>query len=245
MDRRPGCQGCWAIAPAVLGSGGHGRFAGLAGAALARGAVRPGDGPGLAPTLLQRLANTGQLQVTVVLLGDIELLGRAVRVADRQLVSLTGRDLRLVEVRDIHPDRLGSHRNSSLGPIGNWDRLHYFGQEQQSCGATEPPNLVWTCSATDGGAGGVCHLLQIPQADNPALREASPLALRSTRNRLREAMHPSRRRPDAGRRWPCPGRPEDPHAGRGLPSMPDAPSFIGLQAHTGAVAFRNIQLEAL
>jgi choline dehydrogenase-like flavoprotein len=37
----------------------------------------------------------------------------------------------------------------------------------------------------------------------------------------------------------------NPHADRGLPSSPDAPSFIGLQAHTGAVAFRNIQLEAL
>jgi choline dehydrogenase-like flavoprotein len=35
------------------------------------------------------------------------------------------------------------------------------------------------------------------------------------------------------------------HAGRGLPSRPDAPSFLGLQAHKGGVAFRNIQLEAL
>jgi hypothetical protein len=38
---------------------------------------------------------------------------------------------------------------------------------------------------------------------------------------------------------------DNPHAGRGLPSGPDAPSFIGLQAHTGAVAFRSILLEAL
>jgi choline dehydrogenase-like flavoprotein len=37
----------------------------------------------------------------------------------------------------------------------------------------------------------------------------------------------------------------NPHAGRGLPSRPDAPSFIGLQAHTGAVAFRNIQIAAV
>jgi choline dehydrogenase-like flavoprotein len=37
----------------------------------------------------------------------------------------------------------------------------------------------------------------------------------------------------------------NPHAGRGLPSRPDAPSFIGLQAHTGNVAFRNIELQAL
>jgi choline dehydrogenase-like flavoprotein len=37
----------------------------------------------------------------------------------------------------------------------------------------------------------------------------------------------------------------NPHAGRGVPGKPDAPSFIGLQAHTGAVVFRNIQLEAL
>jgi hypothetical protein len=35
------------------------------------------------------------------------------------------------------------------------------------------------------------------------------------------------------------------HAGRGLPSRPDAPSFVGLQAHKGSVAFRNIQLQAL
>jgi hypothetical protein len=37
----------------------------------------------------------------------------------------------------------------------------------------------------------------------------------------------------------------NPHAGRGLPSRPDAPSFVGLQTHIGNVAFRNIQLEAL
>jgi hypothetical protein len=30
-----------------------------------------------------------------------------------------------------------------------------------------------------------------------------------------------------------------------LPSRPDAPSFVGLQAHTGAVAFRNLTLEAV
>lgn len=33
--------------------------------------------------------------------------------------------------------------------------------------------------------------------------------------------------------------------GRGEPSKPDAPSFVGLQAHTGAVAFRNLRLRAL
>ncbi len=32
---------------------------------------------------------------------------------------------------------------------------------------------------------------------------------------------------------------------RGLPSAPNAPSFIGLQAHTGRVAFRNIQIKAI
>jgi choline dehydrogenase-like flavoprotein len=37
----------------------------------------------------------------------------------------------------------------------------------------------------------------------------------------------------------------NPNTSRGLPSRPDAPSFIGLQAHTGTVAFRNIELEAL
>ncbi|HEY2958981.1 MAG TPA: family 16 glycoside hydrolase [Actinomycetota bacterium] len=38
---------------------------------------------------------------------------------------------------------------------------------------------------------------------------------------------------------------DNPHAGRGLPGGPNAASFVGLQAHTGAVAFRNILLEAL
>jgi choline dehydrogenase-like flavoprotein len=37
----------------------------------------------------------------------------------------------------------------------------------------------------------------------------------------------------------------NPHAGRGLPRRPDAPSFVGLQAHTGSVRFRNIELQAL
>jgi hypothetical protein len=39
---------------------------------------------------------------------------RAVRVADRQLIGLPGRDLRLVEVLNIHPDRLGTHYDSFL-----------------------------------------------------------------------------------------------------------------------------------
>jgi Domain of Unknown Function (DUF1080) len=38
---------------------------------------------------------------------------------------------------------------------------------------------------------------------------------------------------------------DNPHASRGRPSSPDAPSFIGLQAHTGNVAFRNLRLGAL
>src|SRR4029453_6097508 len=86
----------FAVGPAVnapsdrsasLGSGGDGRFRGLAPAALARSAVRRGSRPGLAATLLQRLAHARQLQVAVVLLGDIELLGRAIWVADRQLIG--------------------------------------------------------------------------------------------------------------------------------------------------------------
>jgi hypothetical protein len=32
---------------------------------------------------------------------------------------------------------------------------------------------------------------------------------------------------------------------RGLPTMPGAPSFIGLQSHTGRVAFRNLRVKAL
>jgi hypothetical protein len=116
---------------ASLGSGGDGWFAGLAPATLARSAVR-GRGPGLAATLLQRLAHARQLQVAVVLLGDIELLGRAIWVADRQLIGLTGRDLGLVEVRNIHRDRLGSHRNSLLGRSALEAERHHFGQTNNS-----------------------------------------------------------------------------------------------------------------
>jgi hypothetical protein len=51
----------------------------------------------------------------VVLFGDVELLGRAVGVADRQLIGLASGDLGLVEVRNVHCDRLGAHRDSFLG----------------------------------------------------------------------------------------------------------------------------------
>jgi hypothetical protein len=54
-----------------LGLGRDGRFAVLARAALARSGGRRGGGPGLAATLLQRLAHPGQLQVAVVLLGEV------------------------------------------------------------------------------------------------------------------------------------------------------------------------------
>lgn len=37
----------------------------------------------------------------------------------------------------------------------------------------------------------------------------------------------------------------NPHADRGLPTTSDAPSFIGLQTHTGRVAFRNIRYKEL
>jgi hypothetical protein len=37
----------------------------------------------------------------------------------------------------------------------------------------------------------------------------------------------------------------NPHPDRGLPTTNDAPSFIGLQTHTGAVRFRNIRIRAL
>jgi hypothetical protein len=37
----------------------------------------------------------------------------------------------------------------------------------------------------------------------------------------------------------------NPHAGRGLPSTPTAPSFIGLQTHTGRVSFRDIRVMPL
>jgi hypothetical protein len=35
------------------------------------------------------------------------------------------------------------------------------------------------------------------------------------------------------------------HPNRGLPSTPAAPSFIGLQSHTGHVDFRNIRIKRL
>ena len=38
---------------------------------------------------------------------------------------------------------------------------------------------------------------------------------------------------------------DNPYAGRGLPSTPAAPSFVGLQTHTGHVAFRNIRYKSL
>jgi len=38
---------------------------------------------------------------------------------------------------------------------------------------------------------------------------------------------------------------DNPHAGRGLPSTPGAPSFIGLQTHTGRGSFRNIRMKPL
>jgi len=37
----------------------------------------------------------------------------------------------------------------------------------------------------------------------------------------------------------------NPDPARGAPSVPGAPAFIGLQTHTGRVAFRNIRLRAL
>jgi choline dehydrogenase-like flavoprotein len=38
---------------------------------------------------------------------------------------------------------------------------------------------------------------------------------------------------------------DNPYAGRGLPSGPGAPTFVGLQTHTGRVAFRNIRFAPL
>jgi len=35
------------------------------------------------------------------------------------------------------------------------------------------------------------------------------------------------------------------HPDRGLPTAPGAPRFIGLQTHTGRVAFRKIQIKPL
>jgi choline dehydrogenase-like flavoprotein len=38
---------------------------------------------------------------------------------------------------------------------------------------------------------------------------------------------------------------ENPHPNRGLATTPDAPSYFGLEAHTGRVTFRNIRIETL
>jgi hypothetical protein len=38
---------------------------------------------------------------------------------------------------------------------------------------------------------------------------------------------------------------ENPDLNRGLPTTPTAPSYFGLQAHTGRVAFRHIRIHAL
>jgi hypothetical protein len=38
---------------------------------------------------------------------------------------------------------------------------------------------------------------------------------------------------------------ENTDASRGAPTTPTAPSYFGLQAHTGHVAFRNIRIHAL
>src|SRR5919107_3364552 len=117
-NSRPGPSSCWP-------SGGGRPLGARAPTACRWGAGRPGclgGGPRLAATLLQRLVHVLQLQGTVVLLGDVQLLGCAVRVPDRQLIHLTRGDLRLVDVRDIHRDRLGTHWNSLARPIGNWNR---------------------------------------------------------------------------------------------------------------------------
>src|SRR5215207_1605612 len=72
----------------------------------------PRRGARLAAALLERLAETLELQVTVVLGRDVELLGRAVGVADRELVGLPLGNLGPVDVRDVHGDRLGAHTDS-------------------------------------------------------------------------------------------------------------------------------------
>ena len=121
----------------VLGSGGGGRLAVLARAALARGGGRRGGGSGLASTLLQRLALAREVQVAVVLLGDVELLGRAVGVADRQLIGLTAGDLGLVEVRNVHCDRLGAHRDSFVGRSAIGAERRHLGHDNNS-GPAQP-----------------------------------------------------------------------------------------------------------
>jgi hypothetical protein len=69
--------------------------------------------PGLRPRFFSVLPTPAKLQVPVVLLGDVQLLGRTVRMADRQLIGLARGDLGLVEIRNIH-------RDGVLRPRGSW-----------------------------------------------------------------------------------------------------------------------------
>jgi hypothetical protein len=45
--------------------------------------------------------------------------------------------------------------------------------------------------------------------------------------------------------WSYTGDPDPMHPGRGLPSTPTEPRYIGFQSHTGHVAFRNVRIRAL
>jgi hypothetical protein len=137
-------------------SGGGRRLAALARAALARGDGRDGSGRGLTPTPLQRLPHTRQLQVPVVLLGDIKLLRRAVRVADRQLIGLARGDVGLVEVRNVHRDRLGAHRDSFLGrsAIGKPMRRRFRSKIPRTRGAVQRNRC---CRFSESVSGLFCH----------------------------------------------------------------------------------------
>ena len=137
-------------------------------------------GPGLAATLLQRLAHPGQLQVAVVLLRDIELLGRAVGVPDRQLIGLTRGDLGLVEIRHIHRDRLGPHRNSFLGRSAAGSRAAPF----RSC----EPQRTANDSTTGISFGLSCH-----QWHRRGPPPTSRRCLRPTNTAARHPTEPDRR----------------------------------------------------
>src|SRR5512132_150936 len=90
-----------------------GRASGRLGLGVVAAAGRgPGGGARLAAALLERLAETLELQVTVVLGRDVELLGRAVGMTDGQLVRLARGNLAPVDVRDVHGDRLGAQADS-------------------------------------------------------------------------------------------------------------------------------------
>jgi hypothetical protein len=105
------------------------------------------------------------------------------------------------------------------------------------------------------------RLLRSPDRRNRRTRRRRSAPHRSSLRRGKPSFHAAAGasgRPVECPRDPCAGQTytvelngiqvtqfTNPYADRGVPSRPDAPSFIGLQTHTGIVAFRNILIETV